>query len=472
MTIDTDIAVLGAGPAGATAALTAAAVGARVALIDEQPRPGGQVWRAKSDAILSAPTTPESRAGDTLREAIARSPVHHKPATRVWSIERQNERWALYLVEGEETSVCTARQLILAPGAREFVEPLPGWSTPGVIGLAGATALMKRDQMAPGQAVIVCGAGPLVFFVASEIRRLGGNVSAVVTPNARAEWLAALPALLGEPRLAARGARWLADLALAGIPVHWRHTVTRIEGDTAVEAVAIQPVAASWTPTGTERTLAADAVCLGHGLLPNVEPARLAGLSLVRDPVAGTWRPEANEDGSTAIPDLFVCGDGAGIRGALAATLHGEIVGHTATAALGKGEGPAPALHRRLSRARRFGEAMAALSRPRQGLVHLTTPDTLVCRCEGTTRAAIEAEIGSGAASLNAVKSGLRAGMGPCGGRVCGEAVARILAEAAGVAPETIAPATVRPPLAPVPLAALAGTFRYEDLPIRKPAPL
>lgn len=467
-----DIAVLGAGPAGAHAALAAAEAGARVILVDDAPEPGGQVWRAKSAAIVSAPATPESREGEALRDALARSPVILKRATRVWSIERHDGGFALHLADEAGIARVTAPRLILAPGAREYVQPLPGWTTPGVIGLAGATALMKRDQMAPGRAVVVCGTGPLVFFVASEIRRLGGDVAAVVTPNARADWLAAMPALLSQPSLTARGARWLADLTLAGVPVHFRHTVTRIAGEAPALGVEIRAVDAAWSPTGPSRHLDADAVCLGHGLVPNREPARLAGLPLARDPVAGTWCIEAEADGTTVTPGLFVCGDGARIRGALAARLHGEIAGRTAAAACGKGEAASATLAARLLRAQRFGEAMAALSRPRPGLADLTTADTLVCRCEGITRGAIEAEIATGAASVNAVKSGLRAGMGPCGGKMCGEAVAGILARLAGIDPSAVPPATVRPPLAPVPLSALAGTFRYEDLPIRKPAPL
>ena len=62
--------------------------------------------------------------------------------------------------------------------------------------------------------------------------------------------------------------------------------------------------------------------------------------------------------------------------------------------------------------------------------------------------------------------------MGACGGRFCGTAVARILAAASGRPEHEVPPATARPPLCPVSIATLAGDFRYEDLPIRKPAPL
>jgi bacterioferritin-associated ferredoxin len=115
---------------------------------------------------------------------------------------------------------------------------------------------------------------------------------------------------------------------------------------------------------------------------------------------------------------------------------------------------------------------MSALGLPRAGLDALTPPDTVVCRCEGVTRAAIEREIAAGAATTNAVKSGTRCGMGPCGGRFCQTAVARIIERARSLPPGSVAPPTARPPLRPVPVAAVAGRFQYEALPIPAPAPL
>ncbi len=467
-----DIAVLGAGPAGAHAALAAANAGAAVTLIDDQPAPGGQVWRAKSAAILSAPATPESLAGDALRAAVAASAVERMPSTRVWSIERHDGLWTLHLLADGAVTTLRARKLILAAGAREFVQPFPGWTTPGVVGLAGATATMKRDQVAPGRRVVVCGTGPLVFFVASEVRRLGGEVAAVVTANSRSDWLAALPAMARQPRLAVRGARWLADLALAGVPVLWRHTVTAATGRDRVDGVVVRRVDSDHRAVGTARHFSADTCAIGHGLLPNVEPGRLAGIGVQRDAVAGSWCLEAGADGSTMVDGLFVCGDGAAVRGALAAPLSGEIAGRAAAAASGHGDGPSDALIRRHRRAARFGAAMASLSRPRPGLAALATAETIVCRCEGVTRGAIEDEIASGAGTCGAVKSGTRAGMGPCGGRVCGTAIMSIIAAARDVPVETVRPPSVRPPLTPVPVSALASGFRYEDLPIRQPAPL
>lgn len=473
-----DIAVLGAGPAGTNAALSAARTGKTVLLIDEQPAAGGQVWRAKSKSIFSAPETPESRAGDTLRTrlvaATTQGTIDHLGDTRLWQVEREGNLWALHLLSDGKVAKRTARALVLASGAREFVQPVPGWTTPGVLGLAGATALLKSEQTPPGMATVVSGTGPLAFYVASEIRRLGGTVVAVVTPNRRRDWLHALPAMLCRPKLLLRGAWWMADLMLGRVPVLWGHTVTSVTGQHAVSAVEVQAVDHVWAPQGAAQYFRADSLCLGHGLIPAIEAAQLAGAKIYHEPALGGWVPVAKTDGSTDVTGLYLCGDGAGIRGADAAEIQGTLAGLKAASDLGV-EGLAEEM-RALTRAHgalsRFGQAMTALSIPRSGMVQWSTAQTITCRCENLTRATIEAEISAGATSTNALKSGLRAGMGPCGGKFCQTAIAQMIARKTAVALADIPPPTPRPPLRPVPVSAMAEGFDYHDLPIPKPAPL
>lgn len=461
-----DIAVIGAGPAGANAALAAAGQGFSVALLDEQRRAGGQVWRAKDSSILSAPQTPESTAGDKVREAVAVSDITHMGDTRLWQMERGEDAWDLHILQAGATQKIKSKALILATGAREYVQPVPGWTTPGVIGLAGATALFKQTLTLPGKRTVVAGSGPLVFFVAAEIRRLGGEVAAVVTPNTRRDWLRALPAMLSRPDLLWRGGLWVADLMLNRVPIYWGHAVSAVEGGDHVASVQVRKLDGDWQPVGEARSITADSVYLGNGLIPAIEAPQLAGLTLQNRPELGGWVPKMGEDGATDVPGLFLCGDGAGIRGAAAAEIHGTLAGLSAAAFLGgETEAERAKLRPSYTRAARFGVAMTALSIPRKGLTELATPETIICRCESLTRKAIAAEISSGAESTNAVKSGLRAGMGPCGGKFCQSFVARMISD-------DTPPPTPRPPLRPVPVSAMAGDFDYDDLPIPKPAPL
>ena len=162
-----DVAIVGAGPAGASAAIEAARLGLDVAIIDENCDAGGQVWRAASPAILAAPRSPERERGDRLRAALAASRVDARFATRVWHLEREGDGFRLALAGTRDATTLEARTLILATGAQERVFPVPGWTTPGVIGLAAATALMKEQGVLPGRRVVVAGAGPLLVYVAS-----------------------------------------------------------------------------------------------------------------------------------------------------------------------------------------------------------------------------------------------------------------------------------------------------------------
>ena len=473
MTDPIDILVVGAGPAGANAALAAARHGKHVVLLDEQEKPGGQVWRAKDSSILSAPQTPEGSAGDALRAQITKTQIDYRGSTRIWQIERQSECWDVHVLKDGEVERLTTKSLVLATGAREFVQPIPGWTKPGVVGLAGATALFKQNLSPPGQRTIVSGTGPLVFFVASEIRRLGGAVAAVITPNTRRDWVAKLPALAGRLDLALRGALWIADLMLSRVPIYWGCAVVSVEGAARVEGSQIQKLDANWAPRGETWKIDADSLCLGYGLIPSIEAAQLSGITISHRPDLGGWVPDIGEDGTTSIDGVFLCGDGAGIRGAAAAELHGTLAGLSAAEYLGAQTAKERTILRpRFNRAARFGLAMTALNMPRPGLAMLTTPDTIVCRCESLTKASISQEIKVGAASINAVKSGLRAGMGPCGGKYCQTAIARLIAMRENRTEVDITPPAPRPPLRPVPVSALSGDFDYNDLPIPKPAPL
>ncbi|MEJ8562118.1 NAD(P)/FAD-dependent oxidoreductase [Yoonia sp. GPGPB17] len=468
-----DIAVIGAGPAGANAAMTAARAGASVAVVDEQPKPGGQVWRAKSAAIVKAPATPETVLGDALRSDLAASDVTHLGDARVWQIERDSNGWVVYTLSLGKTIQIKAKALILATGAREYVQPIPGWTTPGVFGLAGATALFKQDLTLPGTNTVVSGTGPLVFFVASEIRRLGGQVAAIVTSNTRTDWARALPAMLQRPDLLWRGAVWVADLMLARVPIYWGHAATGVQGGPAVNVVTFQKLDKTGAPIGLTKKISADSLCLGNGLIPAIEAAQLAGASIEHRPELGGWVPKTQVDGTTDVPGLYVCGDGAGIRGAAAAEIQGELVGHAASVYVGKMSSSAPpGLKKAYARAARFGLAMTALNMPKPGYQVLTTPETILCRCESLTQATIVTEVASGAQSANAVKSGLRAGMGPCGGQFCQTAIARLIAQLDDGAEADVPLPIARPPLRPVPMAEIAGDFNYGDLPIPKPAPL
>ncbi len=464
-----DVAVIGAGPAGASAAIAAAEAGRTALVLDEADAAGGQIWRRPSVANTGAAA--DGASGDGLRERLASSAAQTCFGVRLWSVVPHEGRFRLDGTRVTGPVSIDAGRLVIASGTSERVVPFPGWTTPGVVGLAATTLLLKAFDTVPGRRTLVAGVGPLLAAVAAGIIERGGSVAAVVDLNGRMDWVRALPALARQPDLAAKGARWLATLQRAGVPLWHRHAVRRAIGGTALEAVEIGPVDGAGRPRGSVRRIAVDALAVGNGLSPGTEITRLLRAAHVFDRSRGGWHVVVDETGATSVPGLYVAGDCAGVLGAEAAVRSGTAAGRAAA-----GASPSPS-RRRSS----VGAAMSRLTALRPAQVAAIADDTVVCRCEDVTAGEIRAAVDEGATDLNQMKHFTRCGMGPCQGRMCGDVAGEVMAIriSGTLDPPTLDAARVRVgqltgrvPLRPVPLSDLIGTFDYDDIPVPPPAPL
>jgi thioredoxin reductase/bacterioferritin-associated ferredoxin len=468
-----DLIVIGAGPAGAGAAMEAAAQGLRVLLLEDQPQAGGQVYRAPAGS-RTVPRSSELREGTALRDALARSEVDVRFGHQVWSVSGNFRVDAL-----SEEGPChwQAPALIVASGAQERVIPFPGWTQPGVIGLAAATLLLKAHGIAPGARTLVAGCGPLLGAVAMGILKTGAKVVAVADLAGPADWARRLPAMTARPDLLARGAGWAARLRRAGVPLLFRTGIAAVEPTEVGLRARLCPVDAQGRPLSGERMVEVDAVAVGHGLLPSTEITRLLRVEHMFNAGSGAWAARLDGDGRTSRPGLYVAGDGGGIQGAAAAPLRGRLAALAAARDLCRlhpaaQDRLAAPLRKRLARAARFGSAMAGLMAPRAAQVGAIPPEAVVCRCEDVTRAEIEAAAADGAREVNQLKAWTRCGMGPCQGRVCGDTAAALLAGYHGIGREEAGLFTGRTPLRPLPLTQLTGEFGYADIVLPPPAPL
>jgi NADPH-dependent 2,4-dienoyl-CoA reductase/sulfur reductase-like enzyme len=462
--------VLGGGPAGMAAAAHAASHGARTVLMEESPLPGGQVYRAPPAGFVMPPDI-DRRAGDALRATLEASGAEVRTGCRVWGLGGgplvpQGQDAGPFTLSALGANgvpfAVTARALVLCTGTHERIIPFPGWTLPGVIGLAAATILLKAQGVLPGRRVVVAGVGPLLYAVAAKVLAGGGSVAAVVDAASTAEWLRALPALASRPDLLAQGAAWRAKLVGARVPVLPGASVTAAEGEDVLAGVRVGG-----------RAFEADALCIGHGLVPATEASRTYRARHEHRPRDGGWVPVLDARQRTTVPFLYAAGDGAGVRGAAAAPASGRVAARAALHDLGLApEAPEAPGDAAPARALRAGAAMAGMMALRPAMVAAIPPDTIICRCEGVTRAAIDAAAADGAATLNQLKHFTRCGMGPCQGRMCGEAAGALLAAARGVPVAEVGFATARIPLRPVPLEAILGTFDYADIPVPAPAPI
>ena len=224
-----------------------------VILLDEAAAPGGQVYRAPPAGLSVSPDkrSADDDAGDALRRQVATSAVEWHGSARVWSI---SGHFRVDAVTSSGNASFTAPRLVAATGAHERLVPFPGWTLPGVIGLAAATILLKSQGIVPGRRTVVAGCGPLLAAVAAKIVAGGGSVAAVVDLTGPGDWLRALPGMASRPDLLKQGFGWVLKLGMARVPVLFRHTVTAVTGADACERVTVAPVDAEGRLTGGRYT--------------------------------------------------------------------------------------------------------------------------------------------------------------------------------------------------------------------------
>ncbi|MCY0953645.1 NAD(P)/FAD-dependent oxidoreductase [Streptomyces sp. H27-S2] len=431
-----DLAVVGAGPAGLAAAVTAAGLGLRVALLDAGERAGGQFYRHPAPGLGAA--RPEALhhgwAAFAAREAALRAHaaagrIGHLAEHHVWTVVPDGDGWLLHAVAGhgpeERAAAVRARAVLIATGAYERQLPFPGWTLPGVVGAGGAQAMLKSGLVLPGRRVVVAGSGPLLLAVAGSLAAAGAGVPAVVEAAAYTGYARRAGVLLRNPRKLAEGAAYGGALLRHRVRLLTRYAVTEAHGTDRVEAVTVARLDRDWRPLpGTGRRIACDALAVGHGLLPQLELATGLGCATRRS-ADGAVALDLDAGQRTSVPGIWSAGETGGIGGADLALAEGEIAAH---AIAGR---PVPgALVRRRARLRAFADAMGAAHRPGGGWTGWLRDDTPVCRCEEVPAGLVrEAVRDLGARDARTAKLLTRAGMGWCQGRMCGPAVAALAGE-------------------------------------------
>ena len=462
--VTTEVAVIGAGPAGLAAALTAAALGLKVTLIDELPAPGGQYLVDRTNEAHHPPVSAAERQGQDWIRGLRSAPIEWRSETLVWHLA-SDLTLALY-GKGEATSTLQAGAVILASGAREQVVPFPGWTLPGVMTVGAAQLLAKRHNLVPGRRILLAGSGPLMFPAAVKLAELGAEVVGILEATHPITWLRHGPAVWGNWDRLAEGRHYVNALRRAHVPYRFGRTVIRAAGRDRLDAAVVAQLDGQGSPIpGTEERFPVDALCISFGFVPNVELAQVAGATLRFEPTHGGWTPQLDACRQTSVPGLFMAGEAASVAGAGAAMLEGRLAALGAACRLGRlseaelAHEHAVAAGRR-QQMQRFGAMLNTLFALPPGLSAITTDDTIVCRCEEVTAGEVRAAIRQGAVTLDALKTRTRVGQGPCQGRTCGPILARMIAQETGHPVADAGMFRARPPVKPVPVMALAGELR------------
>jgi NADPH-dependent 2,4-dienoyl-CoA reductase/sulfur reductase-like enzyme len=460
MTGHVQLAVIGAGPAGMAASIEAANHGVAAILIDEQPRPGGQIYRAITSAARpgKAVLGDDYEHGTGLTSALAASTAEHWTGTTVWQVTPERE---IYLTRDGVSRTITADAIIIANGATERPMPFPGWTLPGVMTAGAGQILLKTSRLVPQRGLVLAGSGPLLLLIAAQYLRAGGAVEAIVETTPRGNTRKALRHLPGALKASGYLLKGLGLLAELG-----RHKVRHLRNASHLEAIGDGALEAlRFLQSGKRHEIACSTLMLHIGVVPNVQISRSLDLPHDWDELQRCWRPRHDQTGATELDGVYVAGDGAGIGGALAAEIEGRIAGLAVAGKLGT-------LERKDAAARIAGErsrlARDMAVRPFLDALYAPSPeflapgdDTIVCRCEEVTAGQIRSYVSLGCIGPNQTKSFGRSGMGPCQGRMCGLTVSEIIARETGKPMADVGYYRIRPPIKPVTLGELAAL--HED---------
>jgi NADPH-dependent 2,4-dienoyl-CoA reductase/sulfur reductase-like enzyme len=440
-----ELLVVGGGPAGIAAAVEAAAYGLSVMLLDENAAPGGRTWQALETRGAVDPD--DVTALNLIRRFRASAVDAHWNAS-VWAIEPDG---SVFWSEDAQAHTTRASRILLATGTTERPLPIPGWTLPGVMTVGAAQIALKTGGLVPSGRTWLAGQGPLLLLYAVQALAAGGELAGILDLS---DGFAPIRALghcsfdaLPEIR---KGLAWRRSIAQSGVP--WLSASDlRAEGQGELRQVGFRH-------RGVWRREAADLLLLHDGVIPSLQITRALGCRHAWSEVQRCWYPVADPWGQTSVPGILVAGDGAGVGGAAAAELSGQIAGLGVAQALGRLDitgrdaAAAPLRHRR---------ARHLAARPMLDVLFAPRPlrladETTVCRCEEVSAGDIRLAVRDGCGGMNQLKAYTRCGMGPCQGRICGPVAIEVLAAARGAAVASVEPMRTRFPTKPISLGALA----------------
>ena len=410
--MEAEVLVVGAGPAGVAAACCVAEGGRDVLLVDESPRPGGQIWRHRRPPSLPV------RASQWLGrlEATATRVI---TGTSVVDVESDG---TLVAERGGARIRLRADTLVLATGARELFLPFPGWTLPGVLGVGAGQALVKAGADLSGASVVLAGSGPLLLQVGSLLQRTGAKVKVIAEQASKDKVVRFAASLWRFPAKIKEAIEYRSQTL--GTPYRLGVWAAAAHGDDRIREVELTDGRRTWMES-------CELLCCSYGLVPNTELANLLDCEIVDNKV---W---VNEIQATSRDNIYCVGESTGIGGVEKSLVEGQMA---AFAIMGQDE-KAEALARSRRRLHRFAETMDRTFRPRRELEDRLSPDTIVCRCEDVKWGVLDTDW-----SLRQAKLYTRIGMGPCQGRVCGAALQHLCGWKSD---------SVRPPLKPSRLSTL-----------------
>jgi sarcosine oxidase, subunit alpha len=454
-----DVAVIGGGPAGLSAAIAAAEEGLRVVIVDDDHALGGHLRG-------------ETRVYDDAGEFSGRS--GHEIATELASrleshanVEILAGAVAFGLYEGNLIGVAQeeadanrlielrAGHTVIATGISEHPLVFENNDLPGVMLGSAAARLIRLWGVKPAQRAVVISAHDEGLRVAGDLLEAGVRIAAVA-----------------EHRTEIADGPELRQLAEAGVPVLRGWSVLEAAGHGYVESAVLVRLDQAGRPIGgTERREECSLVAVSTGLETNASLLWQAGCTVAYDEDLDLFTPRATPAGVSA------AGDVTGVRDLRAALLGGRIAGQEAALSLrGSAKKPEGGGGQDRPRKAELQEPRAELAGLEQsfrarvrvrpvaasegqgtGQSRRASRKKFVCPCEDVTLKDIDRAVQEGFDHIETLKRYSTVTMGPCQGKMCAMNAVAACARATGRTISETGTTTSRPLIQPVSLGALAG---------------
>jgi sarcosine oxidase subunit alpha len=433
-----DVAIIGGGPAGLSAAIAASRLGADVVLIDDQPEPGGHL---RIDGRVYTDTDIEDYSGLRGFE-IGRRLVETLREERKVKILTGATAFGWYegdllgIVRGNRMTQLRAKRVVVATGRRDRTLVFRNNDLPGVFLRSGIQRLLHLYGVLPGRRAIVISAHYEGLSVACDLLDAGAHVEAVVETESD------FPEDHDEVQ----------QLRGRDVPLLSSSIIVEARGRRHVTGAVIAHLDEVGRPVpGSEYTVPCDLVVLAVGAEPEAALLFQSGCRMDYDETGSEVIPRR------MIPTLHPSGDLIGVHDLRAILLDGKVAGMTAASEAGLGV-DITLLHRYR---REFESLRDGGSFARMSPIVVPHPcggkKMFVCLCEDVTEKDLCDAVEEGFDGIETLKRYSTNSMGPCQGKVCSIPAIAICARETGRGIPEVGATTTRPPFIPVPLGVLAG---------------